>query len=236
MNYSMIRYTLGWISLFEACFFIVPAITALIYLEWWSLFSFFISMVICVAMAKLLHLKKPENKTIYSREGLVIVSLSWIVLSVFGAIPFVISGAIPSYIDALFETASGFSTTGASILPEVESLPNSILIWRSFTHWVGGMGVLVFIMAFLPLGGAQNLHIMRAESTGPSISKLVPKMRTTALILYVIYFALTVIMFVILLFGEMTVFDALNTAFSTAGTGGFGLKMTVLPPSLRLAK
>ncbi len=224
MNYGMIRYTLGWILLFEACFFIVPAITAIVYFEWWSLFSFFIGMLICVMVSKLLHLKKPESKTIYSREGLVIVALSWIALSVFGAIPFVISGAIPSYIDALFETASGFSTTGASILSEVESLPKSFLMWRSFTHWVGGMGVLVFIMAFLPLGGAQNLHIMRAESTGPSISKLVPRMKTTALILYIIYFVLTVIMFIILLFGDMTVFDALNTAFSTAGTGGFSFK------------
>ena len=142
MNYGMIRYTLGWICLFEACFFLVPVITALVYFEWWSLLSFVIGIAICLGVGKLLHLKKPENKILYAREGLVIVSLSWIFLSVFGAIPLVISGAIPSYIDALFETASGFSTTGASILAEVESLPNSVLMWRSFTHWVGGMGVL----------------------------------------------------------------------------------------------
>ena len=224
MNYGMIRYTLGWISLFEAGFFLVPLITALFYFEWWPLCSFAIGIVICLAVAKLLHLKKPESRILYSRDGLVIVALSWIFLSVFGAIPFIISGSIPSFVDALFETASGFTTTGASILHEVESLPNSMLMWRSFTHWVGGMGVLVFIMAFLPLGGAQNLHIMRSESTGPSVSKLVPKMRTTALILYVIYFSMTVIMFIILLFGDMSVFEAINTAFATAGTGGFGIK------------
>lgn len=224
MNYGMIKYTLGWLLLFEACFFAVPIITAIAYLELWPLFAFFISSVICSSIGYLCIRKKPKSRILYSKDGLVIVSLSWIILSLFGAIPFMISGAIPNFIDALFETASGFSTTGASILSEVETLPHAVLMWRSFTHWVGGMGVLVFIMAFLPLGGAQNLHIMRAESPGPSVSKLVPKMRTTALILYIIYFAMTVIMFITLLFADMQVFDALNTAFATAGTGGFGFK------------
>lgn len=224
MNYGMIKYTLGWILMFEACFFAVPMITSVAYFEWWDLFSFFISSIIASSVGLLCVMKKPKNKILYSRDGLVIVALSWIFLSLFGAIPFVISGAIPSFVDALFESASGFTTTGATILSEVESLSHAVLIWRSFTHWVGGMGVLVFILAFLPLSGAQNLHIMRAESTGPSVSKLVPKMRTTALILYVIYFAMTVIMFIVLLFGEMSLFEAINTAFATAGTGGFGLK------------
>ena len=129
---------------------------------------------------------------------------------------------IPTFIDALFETVSGFTTTGASILSDVEKLSHASLMWRSFTHWVGGMGVLVFIMAFIPLSGAQNMHIMKAESPGPSVSKLVPRVKTTALILYSIYFALTLIEFIMLLFGGMTVFEALNTAFATAGTGGFG--------------
>ena len=232
MNYGMIRYTLGWILLFEAAFLSIPLITALVYSEWWPLASIGISMGICLLIGRLMSFKKPKDMKLYARDGLVIVSLSWIVLSAFGALPFVISGSIPNYIDALFEMASGFTTTGSSIIPAVEDMPNCMLMWRSFANWIGGMGVLVFIMAFLPLGGAQNLHIMRAESPGPTVSKLVPKMRTTALILYVIYFIFTVAMFVILLFdkgidaenGKLTVFEALNTAFATAGTGGFGFK------------
>jgi trk system potassium uptake protein TrkH len=168
--------------------------------------------------------KKPKDKTLYSREGFVIVSLSWIVLSIFGALPLCISREIPSYVDALFEIVSGFTTTGASILPAVEELSHAALIWRSFSNWVGGMGVLVFVMAFIPLSGGNNLHIMRAESPGPSVSKLVPRIRTTALILYLIYVVLTSIEFILLLCGGMTVFEALCSAFSTAGTGGFGIK------------
>lgn len=232
MNYKMIGYTLGWILLFEAGFLCVPLITSIVYFEWWPMASILITMAICAGVGYLLSFKKPQNKNLFAKDGLVIVALSWIFLSAFGALPFVISGTIPNYVDAFFETASGFTTTGSSILTAVEELPKCMLMWRSFTHWVGGMGVLVFIMAFLPLGGAQNLHIMRAESPGPTVSKLVPKMRTTALILYVIYFAFTALMFVILLFdpgtdaqnGKMTVFEALNTAFATAGTGGFGFR------------
>ena len=228
----MIGYTLGWILLFEAGFLAVPLITSLAFLEWWPMASILITMAICSAIGYLLVIKRPQNRILYAKEGLIIVAMSWIVLSAFGALPFVISGSIPNYIDAFFEASSGFTTTGSSIIPAVEELPKCMLMWRSFTHWVGGMGVLVFIMAFLPLGGAQNLHIMRAESPGPTVSKLVPKMRTTALILYLIYFALTAIMFIVLLFdngadaanGKMTVFEALNTAFATAGTGGFGFK------------
>lgn len=221
MNYRMISYILGWILIFEGLFLSVPMITGIIFGES-ALISYLISMGICFLFGALLVLKKPKKKQLFAREGYVIVALSWIVLSAFGALPFVISGEIPAYIDALFETVSGFTTTGASILDDVEKLSHASLMWRSFTHWVGGMGVLVFIMAFIQLSGAQNMHIMKAESPGPSVSKLVPRVKTTAMILYSIYFVLTLIEFILLLCGGMTVFEALNTAFATAGTGGFG--------------
>jgi len=223
MNYRMIKYTLGWLLMFETGFFLVPLLTALIYRES-AVFSILISMAITAACAGLCLIRKPKNQKLYARDGFAIVALSWIFLSIFGALPFVISGSIPNYVDALFETVSGFTTTGASVLSDVESMPKSMLMWRSFTHWVGGMGVLVFIMAFIPLSGARNLHIMKAESPGPEVSKLVPKMKTTALILYAIYFVLTFVQFIILLIGKMSVFEALNTVFATAGTGGFGFK------------
>lgn len=226
MNFHIIKRTLGWILLFEAIFFALPAVTAIIYWEE-AFFSFLASAFICVIVGMACILGKPKNTKIYAKEGFVIVALSWIVMSLFGALPFWLSGEIPSYVDALFETVSGFTTTGATILPSgaaIEAMPKSLLMWRSFSHWVGGMGVLVFIMAFLPLSGAQNLHLMRAESPGPTVSKLVPKMRTTALILYLIYFAMTLLQFILLLFGKMPVFDALTTAFATAGTGGFAIK------------
>jgi len=223
MNYSMIIYLLGWILNFEAIFLVVPALTALIYRET-SGFAFLVTIGICLLLGLLLTLRKPKRKSIYAREGFVIVSLCWIVLSVFGSIPFIISGTIPSVVDALFETVSGFTTTGATILSEVESLPKCMLMWRSFSHWVGGMGVLVFIMAFLPLSGAQNMNLMRAESTGPSVTKLVPRVKTTALLLYTMYFVLTFILFILLVIGENPIFDSINIAFATAGTGGFGIK------------
>lgn len=222
MNFRMISYILGWILVFESIFMILPSAAALIYGEA-ALLSLLITAGICLLFGIPLIFKKPADKRLYSREGCVIVSLSWIVLSIFGALPFILSGEIPSFIDAVFETVSGFTTTGASILSDVEGLPKSLLLWRSFTHWVGGMGVLVFIMAFLSLSGGQNMHIMKAESPGPSVSKLVPKIRTTALLLYSIYFVLTLAEFFLLLCGDMTVFEALNTAFATAGTGGFGI-------------
>jgi len=222
MNYRMIKYTLGWLMLFEAVFFLLPLITGIIYLEK-ATSAFLYSIIAVGAIGTLFIIKKPENTKLYSRDGFVIVALSWIVLSLFGALPFVFSGATESYIDAFFETVSGFTTTGASVIAEVESLPRCILIWRSFTNWIGGMGVLVFIMAFLPLGGAHNMNIMKAESPGPSVSKLVPRIKTTALILYLIYFGLTLLQFILLLFDEMSAFEALNVAFSTAGTGGFSI-------------
>ncbi len=219
----MIRYTLGWLALFEAAFFTVPIITALCYGED-AVSSFLIAMLISAAVGTLLIFKKPTNTAIYAKDGFVIVALSWITLSLFGTLPFMFSGSTEHFIDALFETVSGFTTTGASIFTDVESLPRSIIMWRSFTHWIGGMGVLVFIMAFLPLSGGHNMHLMRAESPGPEVSKLVPRVKNTAIILYIIYFVMTLIMIVTLLLSDIDIFDAINIAFSTAGTGGFGFK------------
>ncbi len=221
MNYKMVSYVLGWIMIFEALFMVVPIITAIVYGER-DLWFFLGTSLFCALAGRLLTFKKRKNTALYARDGLVIVSLSWIVLSLFGAMPMFLSGAIPSFVDALFETVSGFTTTGSSILTDVEIMPKSVLIWRSFTHWIGGMGVLVFVMAFVPLSGGQNMHLMKAESPGPSVGKLVPRVKTTALILYSIYFVLTLMLFVLLLCGGMTVFEALCTSFGTAGTGGFG--------------
>lgn len=223
MNYRMISYIIGCIWLFEAAFLLVPVITALAYGES-AVFSFLWAVLICLAAGALLACKRPKNQTLRARDGFVVVSLSWIAISLLGALPFVFEGVTTSYVDALFETVSGFTTTGATIFGDVESLPHSILMWRSFTHWIGGMGVLVFIMAFVPLSGGRNMHIMKAESTGPDVGKLVPRVRTTAMLLYSIYLGFTLLQFVLLLFGGMNVFEALNTAFSTAGTGGFGFK------------
>lgn len=222
MNYRMIRYILGWILIFEGLFLIVPIVTALVFGES-VLSSYLLSAGICLIAGALLMFKKPQNKRLYSREGCVIVALSWIALSAFGALPFFLSGEIPNYIDALFESTSGFTTTGASVLADVESLSYASRMWRAFSNWVGGMGVLVFIMAFVPLSGGQNMHIMKAESPGPSVSKLVPRVKTTAMLLYSIYLVLTLIEFVMLLCGGMTVYEALATSFATGGTGGFGI-------------
>ena len=208
---------------FEAIFFLIPAVTAVCYQEWQPLLAFLVCIAICGGVGGLCVAKKPKNGNMYAKEGFAIVAMSWIVLSLFGALPFLLTGTTHSFIDALFETVSGFTTTGASVFngAEIDGMARSLLMWRSFTHWVGGMGVLVFVMAFLPLSGAQNMHLMKAESPGPVVSKLVPKVRQTAFILYAIYSALTVVEFVMLLCGGMTVFEALNTAFATAGTGGF---------------
>lgn len=219
----MIGNILGWIMIFEGIFLAVPTLTAAICLES-AFFAFLGTAAFCVLAGVLITRKKPPNTTLYSREGFIIVSLSWILMSFFGAVPLFLSGAIPSYIDALFESVSGFTTMGATIINDVEAMPRSVLIWRSFTHWIGGMGVLVFIMAFLPLSGGQNMHIMKAESPGPSVSKLVPHVKTTAMLLYTIYFVLTFAEFIALMIGGMDPFEALNTAISTAGTGGFGVK------------
>lgn len=223
MNHSIIRYILGLVLRFEAVFLLVPCIVAIVYQEragW----AYALVALVCFVLGTLVTRKRPENLLYFAREGFVTVSLSWIVMSIFGAIPFVLCGDIPSFTDALFETISGFTTTGASILPEVESLNHCSLMWRSFTHWVGGMGVFVFLLAVMPMAGGYNMHLMRAESPGPSVSKLVPKVRDTAKILYGIYFAMTLVEFILLLIAKMPLFDAIATAVGTAGTGGFGIK------------
>ncbi len=223
MNHRVIRNILGWILLFEAAFLLIPTLTAVVYRER-EVHAFLISIALCGGVGGLFLIGRMKTRVFFAKEGFVAVALAWIVLSLFGALPFWLSGAIPSYLDAVFETVSGFTTTGASILADVENFPRSLLMWRSFTHWIGGMGVLVFIMAFLPLSGAQNMHLMRAESPGPEVGKLVPRVRQTALILYGIYIAMTLVQVVLMLCGGASVFDALNISFATAGTGGFGIK------------
>ncbi len=202
---------------------LLPCIVALIYGESQGIYYAIVSLV-CLITGFLMWVKRLANPVFYLKEGCVATALSWIVLSVFGAIPFYITGEIPSITDALFETVSGFTTTGASVIEDVESLSHCSLFWRSFTHWIGGMGVLVFLLAVVPLSGGSNINLMKAESPGPSVGKLVPKMRHTARILYIIYFVMTVAEVVFLLFGGMPLFDALATSFGTAGTGGFGIK------------
>ncbi len=200
------------------------AFVAILYSEKTALWSFLATMAICFIVGRMLTWKKPASQIFFTREGFVSVALSWIALSIMGGLPFLFSGSIASPIDALFETVSGFTTTGASILPSVEELPRSILFWRSFTHWIGGMGVLVFLLTLLPMTGGFHMNIMKAESPGPSVSRLVPKVRSTAKILYEIYIGMTILEIVLLLIGRMPLFDALTLSFGTAGTGGFGIR------------
>ena len=221
MNVKMIRYLLGIILLIEAGLLLFPLLVALLYGE--SIRPFLITIGILILISVPFIILKPQNTQIYTKEGFICVAGAWLLMSVFGAIPFVASGTIPNFISAFFETASGFTTTGASILTEIESLPKSILFWRSFTHWIGGMGVLVFMLAILPLAGGQTMYLMRAEVPGPTKGKLVPKMQNSALILYGIYVALTVILFFILLLCGMDAYHASVNAFATAGTGGFSV-------------
>ncbi len=223
MNFSIIRYILGWILKIEGAFMLLPCLTALIYKEKQG-FIYLGVAAVCVLLGQLMSFRKPKSNVFYLKEGCVATSLSWIFMSIFGCLPFVFTGEIPSFTDALFETISGFTTTGASILSEVEYLSHCSTLWRCFTHWIGGMGVLVFLLAIIPMSGGSHINLMRAESPGPSVGKIVPKIKHTARILYLIYIALTVLQFIFLLFGKMPVFDALNTAFATAGTGGFGIK------------
>ncbi len=223
MNISILRFILGHVIKLEAVFFLLPCITALIYGE--STGWYFLAVgVFCFLTGFLMTLKKPTDKAFYLKEGCVATALSWIFLSLFGCLPFWISGEIPCFEDALFETISGFTTTGASILTNVEELSHCTLMWRSFTHWIGGMGVLVFLLAIIPLSGGSSINLMRAESPGPSVGKLVPKIRYSARILYLIYLFMTVLEFGLLVFGGMPLFDAMTTSFGTAGTGGFGIK------------
>ena len=223
MNHRMIRYIIGSLIQMEAAMFLLPAFTALLYEETVCIAAFLGSAVLCVIGGQLLKGKKPEDVTIFSSEGYVSVAVCWVMLSICGAMPLYFSGCFPNPVDALFEIVSGFTTTGATILGDVEILPRSVLMWRSFSHWIGGMGVLVFMMALLPLAGASSMYLMRAESPGPSVGKLVPKVRSTAKILYAIYFIMTVTELLFLLLAGCPLFDSINLSFATAGTGGFGV-------------
>lgn len=223
MNYSMVLYILGYILKFEAGFLMLPFLTGLVFGEM-KAYAYLITAIVCAVFGIVLTLKKPKVMMLYTREGFVSVALGWIVLTVFGAIPMTLAGDIPSYVDSLFETISGFTTTGASICPDVEILSHATQFWRSFTHWVGGMGVLVFIMSVLPLMGGSTMNLMKAESPGPSVSKLVPHVKDTAKILYGMYIGITLCEFVLLLVFGMPAFDALTTTFGTVGTGGFGIR------------
>ena len=223
MNRSIVIYILGHVLKLEAILMLLPCIVALIYQEN-SGFYYLGTSAVSVLIGILATRKKPKNNVFYLKEGCIATSLSWILLSIVGAIPFCLSGEIPSFTDALFETISGFTTTGASILSDVESLSHCALFWRSFTHWIGGMGVLVFLLAIMPLSGGSNINLMRAESPGPSVGKLVPKMKYTARLLYYIYICMTLIQILLLIAGGMSVFETLCTAFGTAGTGGFGFR------------
>ncbi len=224
MNFGMIRNLCGYVIRFEAVFMTLSLVVAFLYGERNSALVFAAIIAGMLAISFLLTLKKPKNRSFYAKEGVVTVSLSWVIISVFGALPFLITGTIPSFIDSLFESISGFTTTGGSILANVEILDKSMLFWRSFTHWIGGMGVLMFVMAILPLSGADPLHMMRAESPGPTTEKLVPKARQTAMILYIIYIGMTLLEIVLLKLGGMPLFDSIVHTFGTAGTGGFSIK------------
>ena len=222
MNRSLISYILGKVMQMIAALLLLPCIVAIYYQES-SGYSFLFTAVLCVTLGTLLSLKKPKVMELYPKDGLVITALAWIIISLLGAIPFTLSGEIPNYIDALFETISGFTTTGATILDDVEALSHACLMWRSFTHWIGGMGVLVFLMSILSLAGGNNMYLMKAESPGPSVGKLMPKVKHSARMLYIIYIVLTILQILLLLLSGMPFFHAMTLSFGTAGTGGFGI-------------
>ena len=223
MNSSIIRFILGNILNTESVMLLLPCLIALIYTEPEGIWYLPVAAA-CFLLGLLMTIRKPANNVFYLKEGCITTALSWIFLSFFGCLPFYLTGEIPALTDSLFETISGFTTTGASILSDVEALSHCSLFWRSFTHWVGGMGVLVFLLAIVPLSGGSNINLMRAESPGPSVGKLVPKLRYTARFLYLIYLGMTVIEAILLLIGKMPLFDAVCTSLGTAGTGGFGIK------------
>ena len=223
MNGAMIFYILGQVLRIEGLLLLPSFLVGLIYGESQGEI-YLIWGAVCLVVGTLITLRKPQNTQIYLKEGCVSTALSWIVLSAFGAVPFVLTGEIPRFIDAMFETVSGFTTTGSSILTDVEAMSHASLFWRSFTHWIGGMGVLVFLLAVLPMAGGSQFQLMKAESPGPSVGKLVPKVGATARILYMIYFGMTVITVVLLMLGGMDPFESLTISFGTAGTGGFGVR------------
>lgn len=224
MNKRSIIYILGWVFIVEAVAMQIGTITSLIYGEKEAWYFVLIGVVSAILGVLAIKVKKPKNMVLYQKAGFASTALSWILLSLVGCMPFWLSGEIPSFIDAFYETVSGITTTGATILNDVEALSKGMLMWRSFLHWLGGMGVIVFLLAIIPkLGGQQNIFLMKAESPGPIIGKAVPRMRNYATMLYGIYIILTALEFILLLFGGLNVFEAINTSFSTAGTGGFGI-------------
>ncbi len=225
MNFRMVFKTVGRLLQVEALLMLLPMMVSLYYKEKVE-YAFFITIGLLVLTSLFMTVPKLKDKHVYAREGLVIVSLSWVLMSIFGALPYLLSGSIPSPVDAFFETVSGFSTTGATILTDIEALPKSLLFWRSFTHWIGGMGIIVFVLAFLPQRDMQSMHILRAEVPGPTVGKIVSKTAVTARILYIIYTVFTIAQIIALLCCDMPLFDSVTTAFSTAGTGGFGVKNT----------
>ena len=222
MNTSIIRYILGHIIKLEGFFMLLPCVISLIYGER-EIYAYLSISAVCLILGSLLTFKKAKDTVFYLKEGCIATTLSWALLSFFAALPFILTGEIPSLTDAIFETMSGFSTTGATILTDVEALSQTSLFWRSFTQWIGGMGVLVFLLAVVPMSGGSHINLMRAESPGPSVGKLVPKLRYTARILYLIYIALTIAHIVALLLAGVPWFASVCTSFSTAGTGGFGI-------------
>ena len=225
MNYRMVVYLMGWVLNIEAFLMLLPCAVSLLYRD--GCLRYFLPVIAAGWLAGWLCVRrKPKNTVFYAREGMICVALVWICLSLTGALPFWLSGQIPAFYDAMFEVISGFTTTGASILTDVEALSPSMLMWRSFTHWIGGMGILVFMLAILPLtaGGGYSMYLMKAESPGPSVGKMTPKIRNTAKILYTIYLAMTLLQIVLLLLGGMPLFDSLCVTFGSAGTGGFGIK------------
>ena len=224
MNKRMILRILGVILLLESAFLLLPVLVAVIYREADGMYFLYTALGTAAAGFAMWKLPRPRTTTIYARDGLVTVALGWIVLSLVGALPFTLCGDIPSYLDAVFEMISGFTTTGASILTDVEALNRCSLFWRSFSNWIGGMGILVFMLAIFRLEGGQAIHLLRAESPGPTVGKMVPKMIDSAKILYLIYFALTFLEIVLYLIGGMPMFDAFCNAFATAGTGGFSIR------------
>ncbi len=224
MNRKMVFYLTGQIIKAEAALLLLPLAVSLIYKENCYLpFIITIGVALAVGFAMTL-ISRPKDRVIYAKEGFVVVAFAWVFMSLIGALPFTLSGEIPSYVDAVFETVSGFTTTGSSIVRDVESLSHGILFWRSFTHWVGGMGVLVFVLAIMPKFSDRSIHLIRAEMPGPIVGKLVPKAKETARILYLIYLVMTIVQTVLLLFGGMSLFDSIVHTFGTAGTGGFGIK------------
>ena len=222
MNYPVISKVLGRVMGLEAVLMIPSMITALCYGE--SLLWYVETAAVAAVLAVLLNLPKVKDKDFYAREGFTSVALAWVLMSAVGALPFVFSGEIPSYIDAFFEIVSGFTTTGATIITDIEAMSKGLLLWRSLSHWIGGMGVLVFIMAVLPMSEERSMYIMRAEVPGTTFGKLVPRIRTSSAITYLIYIVLTVILIVLLCAGGMPFFDSINHAMATAGTGGFSVK------------